>query len=93
MVYFSLMPVGWGFYRDFIIVLTLKLFPLKIIYHLHNLGIQKKSKNVFIRWMYKMTFRNSVIIHLSKNVLSAEFRNLKIKNSKSHVQPRISPVA
>ena len=81
-VYFSLIPVGYGFIRDFIISIIIKLYRVKIIYHIHNKGIKKNSNNFINRFLYKTVFKNSIIIHVSQNLLKEEFSKLKLKNSK-----------
>lgn len=65
--YFTICPTGYAFYRDIIIVGLLKLAKVNIIYHLHGQGITKNSERSLIhRLLYKFTFKNSDIIHLSK---------------------------
>src|SRR5688572_14459916 len=39
LVYFTLVPTGFAFYRDAFYVLLLKLFNQKIVFHLHGKGI------------------------------------------------------
>ncbi|HBF87653.1 MAG TPA: hypothetical protein DDX39_03335 [Bacteroidales bacterium] len=80
-VYFSLMPIGKGFYRDFLFVILIKLFRCKLIYHLHNSGIADNSKNKYWKFFYTITFNNSNVIMLSNNLLNSEFKNLKLKNT------------
>jgi len=43
----------------------MKLFHIKIVYHLHCKGIRKKVKNKYLAVLYKYAFRNSEIICLS----------------------------
>lgn len=86
-VYFSLMPVGKGFIRDFFFVIIMKLFNIELIYHLHNIGINKKSKTLLFRWMYQYVFSNSTIIHPSDILLTKEFENLNLINANKIVIP------
>ena len=81
-VYFSIMPVGKGFYRDFIYVLLMKMFRAKIIFHLHNSGINDKKHGFFKSKMYHWVFDNSFIIHLSDGLLEKEISPLNLKNTK-----------
>jgi glycosyltransferase involved in cell wall biosynthesis len=81
-VYFSIMPVGKGFYRDFIYVLLMKLFRTKIIFHIHNSGINDKKHSFIKSKMYKCVFDNSFIIHLSEGLLQKEIMPLNLKNAK-----------
>ena len=54
-----------GFYKDFLIVMILKIFRKKIVYHFHNKGIQKNSDKNWKRFLYKLTFKNTKTILLS----------------------------
>ncbi len=86
-VYFSLMPVGYGFYRDMVFVVIMKLFRKKIIYHLHNRGIAKKIERRFNRFLYTLAFNKTNIIHLSNRLVEEEFAALNLKNTKFHIVP------
>jgi glycosyltransferase involved in cell wall biosynthesis len=86
-VYFSLMSVGPGFVRDFLYIIIIKLFNPKIIFHLHNIGIHKQSKNLLFKKMYKYVFSNSSIIHPSAILLKKELENLNLVNTKEIIIP------
>lgn len=62
--YFSFCPSGKAFYRDVTIVAMLKLFRVKRILHLHGRGI-KASKSKIKRALYKFSFNDADVIHLS----------------------------
>ena len=68
LVYFSLSPKGFAFYRDAFYVFLLKLLKRKIVFHLHGKGIKKESKNNFLRNIYKWVFNNTHVICLSKHL-------------------------
>lgn len=62
--YFAFCPSGAAYYRDVIIASILKLFRIKIIYHLHGRGL--KNGNRWIKFkLNKFVFSNSDVIHLS----------------------------
>lgn len=63
--YFALTTTGAAFYRDFLLVVLLRIYRVKTIYHLHNKGILDKSNNKFNNLAYKYVFKNSSIILLS----------------------------
>ena len=63
--YMTLTAKGAGFYKDFLIVLILKLFGKKIVYHFHNKGVAKSSKLYFNDLLYRFTFKNTKSIQLS----------------------------
>ena len=70
LVYFTLSPSGYAFYRDVIYVLILKLFNLKILYHLHGKGIRNEAgKNFLKKNLYKLVFKNADVICLAPNLI------------------------
>jgi len=66
--YFSINLTGIAFYRDLAIVLLLKLFHTKIIYHLHGKG-QKTNytigKNNITTTLYRWAFNNTHVVMIS----------------------------
>ena len=67
--YFVPSVTGLPFLRDCIYVLCLKIYGVKRIVHLHGKGINEKTKNLFLKYLYKWFFKNSKIIHLSKRLI------------------------
>ena len=79
-VYISMSIIGYGFYKDSLIVLLCKLFRIKIIFHLHRKGIQSIIRNSYLKLVYyRFIFRKSKIIHLSK-LLFNDLNNLLIND-------------
>ncbi|WP_158605184.1 glycosyltransferase [Hanamia caeni] len=69
LVYFTLSPSGFAFYRDVIYVLILKICNCNILYHLHGKGIKKAAENNFLKKkLYKFVFRNTNVICLAHNL-------------------------
>ena len=65
-VYFpSISTITTAFYRDCLYIFIIKLFKIKIIYHLHMTGFNSKSDKPFENFLYSTIFRNSIIILLS----------------------------
>ena len=85
-VYFTIMPFGVGFIRDSFLVVLIKLFNVKIIYHIHGNGISD-VKNIFIKKLYKFVFSRSSIIHLSQGLVDKEIAPLNLYKSKVYVVP------
>lgn len=74
---------GSGFYKDFIVVLILKIFNRKIIYLFNNKGVAKSSSNKIHRFLYSIVFKNTNSIVNSlylKNDIS-----MYVPNSDIHV--------
>ncbi len=85
LVYFTLSPLGFAFYKDLVLVFVLKLFNKKILYHLHGKGILEKTTNSrFQKKLYSYVFKNTEVIMLAK-VLYKDIENV------SPTKPRIIP--
>ena len=86
-IYFSIMPVGKGLWRDLIFVIIIKLFNVTPVYHLHNKGIERRSRCLLMKWIYRFVFRNSLVIHLSENLVRKEILSLGLRNIKIQIIP------
>jgi glycosyltransferase involved in cell wall biosynthesis len=65
--YFTITPAGGSFYRDCLFVFILKIFRVRIVYHLRGLGVKKgREKNWLSKLLYKFAFKNAYIICLGK---------------------------
>jgi glycosyltransferase involved in cell wall biosynthesis len=69
LVYFTLVPSGFAFYRDAYYVFLLKLFRRNILLHLHGKGVEESIRNSSIkRKIYTWVFKDTNVICLSKKV-------------------------
>lgn len=68
LVYLTLSPIGFAFYKDAICVLILKIFSKKIVLHLHGKGIKDQLNSVFKNKIYAFVFKNSEVIHLASSL-------------------------
>ncbi len=68
LVYFTIMPTGFGFYRDAVYVLLLKMFRVKVVLHLHGKGIKKNASNYFKRKLYQSVFDRTHVICLTQKL-------------------------
>ena len=91
-VYFSIMPVGKGFWRDILFVRQIRKQGVKIIYHLHNRGIEKRAGNLIFRKLYQYIYQDSIIIHLSESLMRKEIGGLNLRSSLTRVIPNGVPV-
>lgn len=66
LVYFTLSPLGFAFYKDAGLVYLLKLFNCKIIFHLHGKGIKDELKSNFKKKLYLSVFKNVNVIQLAE---------------------------
>ncbi|HRN71283.1 MAG TPA: glycosyltransferase family 4 protein [Candidatus Woesebacteria bacterium] len=57
-----------GFRKDVLLVFLLRLFRIKIIYHIHNKGIIYEKKNWINKSLYNFVFKNQYAILLSENL-------------------------
>jgi glycosyltransferase involved in cell wall biosynthesis len=67
-VYFQVSPLGISFYRDILFISLIKIFKIKIVFHLHGKGIIKKGEHSFSTKLYRYAFRNAEIISLSEMI-------------------------
>lgn len=91
-VYFSIMPVGKGFWRDLLFVRQIRKHGVKTIYHLHNRGMEKQAGNLIFRRLYRYVFQDSIIIHLSDSLMRKEIGGLNLKNVLTKVIPNGVPI-
>ncbi|MCY1723253.1 glycosyltransferase [Prolixibacteraceae bacterium Z1-6] len=64
--YLAITTIGLGFYKDSIAVMLLKLFRVKLIYHLHNKGVRTRQNHFIDNLLYRIVFKNTNVILLSK---------------------------
>jgi glycosyltransferase involved in cell wall biosynthesis len=85
LVYFSFMPVGPGFFRDFIFLLLIRQYKTHIILHLNNRGINKHSEKPLYHFLYRYTFLKVSVIHVSEGLMNEELRNYPIPENRKFV--------
>ena len=66
--YMTLTAKGAGFYKDFLIIILLKLYRRKIIYHFHNKGVAESSKKWYNNLLYTVAFKNTESILLAPSL-------------------------
>ncbi|AHW60967.1 Glycosyltransferase involved in cell wall bisynthesis [Draconibacterium orientale] len=64
--YFAITIKGIGFYKDSLVVLLLKLFGIKLVFHLHNKGVTSRQHKYFDNFLYKVIFKNVTFVLLSE---------------------------
>ena len=70
-VFFNPSPIGWGLYKDCILIFIIKLFKKKIIYHMHGKGIKNQViKSNFKKILFTYLLKNANLICLSKKLVS-----------------------
>jgi glycosyltransferase involved in cell wall biosynthesis len=67
-VYFTPGITGWAFYRDFILVVFVKLFPARLLLHLHGKGVSRACEHALIRRFYRSFFKGADVILLSNKM-------------------------
>jgi glycosyltransferase involved in cell wall biosynthesis len=68
--YLAITAEGNPFYKDALIVLMVKLFRIKIVYHLHNKGVSNSQHKFLDNLFYRFVFKNTGIILLSRHLYS-----------------------
>lgn len=66
LVYLTPTAKGIGFYKDFPIVVLLKLFKNSLVLHFHNKGVLERQNKIIDNFMYRFLFKNVNVILLSK---------------------------
>lgn len=70
LVYFTIAPSGFAFYRDAYYVLLIKLLKKKIIFHLHSQGIRRHANSSRLKKkIYSAVFKNTSVICLSESLI------------------------
>lgn len=66
--YFAITATGAAFLRDVLLVVLLKFFRVKRVYHMHNKGVSRHNNSLFYTIMYKFIFKNAQVILLSNHL-------------------------
>jgi glycosyltransferase involved in cell wall biosynthesis len=66
LVYLAITAKGIGFYKDVVVVFMAKLFGAKLVLHFHNKGVSDNHDRFFDSLLYKVLFKNTKVILLSK---------------------------
>jgi glycosyltransferase involved in cell wall biosynthesis len=68
LVYLTLSPLSFAFYKDAALVFLSKAFGNKVVLHLHGKGIKDQIESDFKKKIYKRVFKNTEVIILSENL-------------------------
>ncbi len=63
--YLALTATGAAFYKDVFLVVLLKIFRVKRVFHLHNKGIRQNSETKANHLLYRFVFKHASVILLS----------------------------
>ncbi len=66
--YYALTTTGSAFYKDCFLIATLKLFNVRILYHIHNKGVAQKGENIIYNMFYRFVFNRTQAILLSERL-------------------------
>jgi len=69
LVYMTPGIAGWAFYRDLFLTSVIKLFPVKVVFHLHGKGIRDACESSIRYLCYKLFFARTEVIILSEKML------------------------
>ncbi|MBS1976051.1 MAG: glycosyltransferase family 4 protein [Bacteroidetes bacterium] len=65
LAYFGISPIGGAFYRDALFAAILRMFRVRITYHVRGMGIRNAMQNGVNRWLYHFVFDNAYLIILA----------------------------
>ena len=83
--YMALTVSGLAFFRDVMIISLLKIFRIKIVYHMHNKGVANYQNRFIYNILYRYVFNNVDVILLS-NRLYCDIEKY-IKSYRIHICP------
>ncbi|HET6559121.1 MAG TPA: glycosyltransferase family 4 protein [Prolixibacteraceae bacterium] len=66
LAYLALSTTGWAFFRDFLLIVLLKVLRIKRVYHLHNKGVSRYQHNTIYQACYHYVFKDADVILLSR---------------------------
>lgn len=66
--YYALTTTGSGFYKDVLMIVLLRFFRVKIVYHIHNKGVIHAGKKKINHLFYRFVFRDAYVILLSRHL-------------------------
>ncbi|RZK06768.1 MAG: hypothetical protein EOO43_21740 [Flavobacterium sp.] len=64
--YFALSTTGKAFFKDAVLIALIKIFNIKLIYHLHNKGVSQYQQKRMYKFFYNYVFKDVKVILLSK---------------------------
>jgi glycosyltransferase involved in cell wall biosynthesis len=67
LVYFTMSPSGFAFYRDILFITIIKIFGRKRLLHFRVKGLQETAKSSVGKFLIRYAFKNSDIVCLSKH--------------------------
>lgn len=70
LVYLAMTAKGVAFYKDMIMVFLAKLFGVQVVLHFHNKGVSSRQNKTLDNFLYKLVFKNTKVILLSKYLYS-----------------------
>jgi len=82
LVYFQISPLGVAFIRDLLFVSVIRMFRVKIVFHLHGKGIDIEAQKKWKKALYKYAFKGQSIICLS-HLLTYDIQ--KVYNGKAYI--------
>ena len=59
---------GGAFYKDFIVIMLLKILKQKIVVHYHNKGVASRQNIIFDNFLYKLFFKGIKVIILAEQL-------------------------
>ena len=64
--YLAITAKGSAFYKDALIAILIKLFRIKLVFHLHNKGVKERQYKFIDNLIYRFVFSNTEVILLSE---------------------------
>ena len=68
LVYITPNAKGGPFYKDFVVVMLLKILDCKVVVHYHNKGVALRQDRLIDNFLYRLFFKNLKVILLSERL-------------------------
>ena len=78
--YLALTASGMAFYKDVLLVVLLRFFRIKRVYHLHNQGVRLNQEMKLNYLFYRFVFKNADVILLSNQLYKDVMTFVPISN-------------
>ncbi|SFK80606.1 Glycosyltransferase involved in cell wall bisynthesis [Porphyromonadaceae bacterium KH3CP3RA] len=66
--YYAMTTTGACFHKDILLTILLRVFRVKMVYHIHNKGIKETRKKKLNHLLYRFVFKDASVILLSRHL-------------------------
>lgn len=71
---------GGAFYKDYVVVMMLKVMGQKVVVHYHNKGVATRQNRILDNWLYQHFFKKLKVILLAQPLYQDICKYVKVKD-------------